>query len=77
MFFKLLADKTDQINGVICKAENERSYFLQASQMAEANNEEWRRDKEEVSRLRYFIERDQAEMQQLQRKYDDLLENQT
>ena len=61
-FFKLLGDKVDKINQIICKTENERDQFMKESMIAEATNLEWKHDKEEISRLKYFIERDQIAM---------------
>ena len=44
--------------------------------IAEASNLEWKHDKDEISRLKYFIERDQIAMSEIQQKYDELLESQ-
>ena len=76
-FFELLGNKVDKINQIISKAENERDILMKESKITEATNLEWKRDKDEISRLKYFIERDQLALQEIQKKYDELLESQT
>ena len=49
---------------------------MEQSMIAEATNLDRKQDINEISHLKYFIERDQIAMSEILQKYDELLNNQ-